>query len=97
MALGWQSVEWGLENISSRELAEWEAYESIEGFVGEFRNDYHFARLMALIINMMKQESQSTVQPKDLMVWLDPELEKEIDDNDEIFDAMWDQVHGDDD
>lgn len=82
--------------MSSYELSEWLAYEQAEGFVGDFRMDYHFARLMALLLNFMRGKEGSPVTPKDLMIWFDPEGEDEkiIGDEDEIFDLMWEQVHG---
>lgn len=95
MALGWPSVEWGLAHISSQELSEWLAYEQVEGFVGDFRMDFHFARLMALFLNYMRGKDGSPVTPKDLMIWYEPEDEEEhITDDDELFDLMWQQVHG---
>lgn len=56
MALGWPSVAAGLAHISSRELSEWQAYETVCGPVGPQRTDHHFARLMWLISNMMRRE-----------------------------------------
>ena len=89
-------MEWGLAHISSQELSEWLAYEQVEGFVGDFRMDYHFARLMALLLNFMRGKESSPVSPKDLMIWFDPESgdEKIISDEDEVFDLMWEHVHG---
>ncbi len=84
-----------MNHISSQELSEWLAYEQVEGFVGDFRMDFHFARLMALILNFLRGKENTPVTPKDLMIWYEPQDgEDQISDDDELFDLMWEQVHG---
>ena len=87
-------MEWGLTRISSRELSEWLAYEQVEGFVGSFSGDYHFARMMALIINFMRGKEETPVETQELMIWLPKEERDQALSDEEMFDLMWAEVHG---
>lgn len=50
LALGWPSVAWGLAHISSRELAEWQAFYALEPF-GDWRADLRSAIVASVIAN----------------------------------------------
>jgi hypothetical protein len=50
-------VEWGLRHISSRELAEWQAYALVEPF-GEERADWRSAVEMALLANVHRDSKR---------------------------------------
>lgn len=52
------TVEKLLENISSKELAEWKAYERVVGPLGHERDDYHAAQI-AQVLSSMFQNSKS--------------------------------------
>lgn len=67
----------GLEHISSRELSEWQAYETVCGPVGPQRTDYHFARLMWLISNMMRRE-EDRIPLNDFMPFTGSDAQPEI-------------------
>ncbi len=67
----------GLEHISSHELTEWQAYETVCGPVGPPRTDYHFARLMWLISNMMRRE-EDRIPLEDFMPFTGSDAPPEI-------------------
>ena len=97
--MGWTSVEEGLRNISSRELTEWQLFEKIEGPIDARRTDYNFARLYALIVNIMKKKEDAPVDPIDFMIWMDEAAKKDlkasVEDDDEAFERNFANVHGD--
>lgn len=64
-----------LATMSSRQMAEWQALWQLEPF-GEYREDWRWACLMALIANTMRGEGEP-VNPLDFMSLLDPTGETE--------------------
>lgn len=82
-----------LSTMTSRQMAEWQALWQIEPF-GEYREDWRWACLMALIANMMRGEKDDPVQPSDFLSLLDPTGETEAPPSaaeraNDAFDAMW--------
>jgi len=55
--LGWPSVAWGLQRISSHELAEWQAYAQVEPF-GDERADLRAAIIACTIANAHRDPEQ---------------------------------------
>lgn len=85
-----------LTNMSSRQLSEWQALWSIEPF-GEYREDWRWACLMALIANMMRGEKGEIMSPQDFMSLLDPTGETEpppsaAERAAETFETMWEKM-----
>jgi hypothetical protein len=66
--LGWPSVEWGLKNISSRELSEWQAYARLEPF-GEQRADLRAGIIAAVIASAFRnpKKRKDPFSPADFM------------------------------
>jgi hypothetical protein len=50
LALGWPSVEWGLANVTCREIAEWREFYAIEPF-GYVRGDLQAGVIASTVIN----------------------------------------------
>lgn len=65
-----------LAQISSRQLAEWQAFWRVEPF-GELREDWRWACLLATLANMMRGEKGEMVMPGDFLAALDPTGESE--------------------
>ena len=55
-----------LADISSREWSEWRAFWQLYGF-GERRMDVRFARLMALIVNLVPGDGRQPASPADFL------------------------------
>lgn len=60
------TVEYLLENISSRELTEWMSYYQIEPF-GEEREDLRMGIISSTIANVNKGKNGKTYKPKDFI------------------------------
>jgi hypothetical protein len=71
-----------LEKISSRELAEWVAYNSIEPF-GEFRQDIRIAKLWCLTANI-NRDTKKCPTPFTVMDFLKVFEEVELPDEEEL-------------
>ena len=67
MALGWPSVEWGLERISGRELSEWIAFDAVEP-IGDRRLDLLFAYLMAVTVNLHRGKDDKAAKVEDFLL-----------------------------
>lgn len=65
-----------LAGMSSRQLAEWQAFWRVEPF-GELREDWRWACLLATLANMMRGEKQEPVGPQNFLPVLDPTGESE--------------------
>lgn len=59
-----------IDSLTSRQLSEWEAYDKIDP-IGEWREDYRFAQLMALVTNIVTKlyakDKPKMVEPIDFM------------------------------
>jgi hypothetical protein len=53
--------------MSSRELTEWEAYEAVEGPIGDGRLDHLFAMLASVIANVNRGKGQRPYQAEQFM------------------------------
>lgn len=68
LAFGRPDVDRFMAGLSSRQLAEWDAFERIEGFIGS-RTHWDVARHLALVMSRQK------VTHGDFMPWLEkPEM-----------------------
>lgn len=57
--LGWDSVDWGLRQMSSKELLRWEAWQNENGPISPSqRADLHNARLMAHIAELFRDQDK---------------------------------------
>lgn len=64
-----------LDQLTSAQLSEWEAFNRLEP-VGEFRRDYRIATLTSIIYNFAssfggKSGKRVVSKPQDFMLWLD--------------------------
>lgn len=86
-----------LAGMSSRQMAEWQAYWQIEPF-GTYRDDWRFACLLAMLANMFRGKEAPPVQPREFMSLLDPTGETETPNVEEQaaeqFEAMWAKMLG---
>ena len=57
----------GLEQISSRELSEWEAYERVCGPIGPSRDDLLNSRLLCMMANLVRPAGQLPYPLDDFM------------------------------
>lgn len=85
-----------MAGMSSRQMAEWQAMWQIEPF-GEYREDWRWSCLMALIANMMRGEKGAALSPQDFMSLLDPTGETEAPPSaaeraNDAFEAMWEEM-----
>jgi hypothetical protein len=86
-----------MAGMSSRQMSEWQALWQLEPF-GEFREDWRWACLMALIANMMRDsKKQEPLNPSDFMSLLDPTGETEAPPSATEraateFESMWEQM-----
>jgi len=55
-----------LEQLSARELTEWQAYAELEPF-GFWRDHYHFGFLCALLANINRRKGSPPAAPGDFM------------------------------
>lgn len=63
-----------LDEVSSAQLAEWMAFESVDGPLGNRRADYLFAMLGAVMANSMRSKGPAK-KIEDFLLWPDkPEL-----------------------
>lgn len=60
-----------LNNMSSRQMAEWRAFWQVEPF-GAFRDDWRFACLLAMLANMFRDAKEPPIGPMEFMPLLDP-------------------------
>lgn len=74
LALHWPSVAWGLRNISSYELSEWMAYDSLAPF-GDERADLRAGTIAATIANANRdpEKQPEPFTPADFMPVYDVE------------------------
>lgn len=82
--------------MTSRQMGEWHALWQLEPF-GEFREDWRWACLMALIANMMRGEKDDLMNPQQFMAVLDPTGETEAAPSateraTEAFESMWEAM-----
>ena len=63
--MGQPDVDGMLEGLTSRQVAEWQAYSAVEPF-GEDRADYRLAHALAVIVNLLKGSDGPAVQIADL-------------------------------
>lgn len=61
------SVRELLERIDSRELTEWEAFERLEGPIGDARLDQLFAALQATIANVNRSKKSKAYEPQQFL------------------------------
>ena len=81
MALGWPSVEWGLNHISSAELTDWIAYEQEFGPLGAQRNDQLAALITASMMNgfaAFSGSDQRFTAEDFLVVWSDRQRKEAV-------------------
>jgi hypothetical protein len=64
--LGWPSVEWGLKNISSKELSEWMAYYCIDPF-GQEREDFRMGQVCSTVANSNRSKNSKVFSPEDFI------------------------------
>lgn len=86
LALGWPSVEWGLNHMGSQELTEWMAFFELEGF-GDDRMDLRLARLMQLFASAHNDEKRNPngYKVSDFLYPWQVGDEEEIGDNSKAF------------
>jgi len=60
LALNWSSVEDGLNNISSKEFAYWEVYNTLDPF-GEDREDYRAGIVASTVLNASRTNKKDKV------------------------------------
>jgi hypothetical protein len=73
-------VAWGLDHISSREIAEWRAFAQVEPF-GELRADWRAAFEMALTANLHRDTKQrkEPYMAKDFLIQFAQPIEQVVD------------------
>lgn len=87
-----------LAGMSSRQMAEWQAYWRLEPF-GAYRDDWRFACLLAMLANMFRGKETAPIGPAEFMSLLDPTGETEAvssaeEQAAEQFEAMWAKMLG---
>jgi len=85
-----------LAGMSSRQFSEWQALWQIEPF-GEYREDWRWACLMALLANMVRGEKGELVSPQSFLSLLDPTGDTEsppsaAEQANAAFESMWEQM-----
>ena len=55
--MGWSSVAWGLANISSYELTEWQVYDTLDP-IGRERDDWRGALVASLLAEIYRDRKQ---------------------------------------
>jgi hypothetical protein len=66
--LGVWNVDDMLKRMSSRLMAEWMAYYSLEPF-GDQLQDIHLSNITASLANANRKRGSGTVQPKEFRLW----------------------------
>ena len=72
------SVEKLERTVSARELAEWEAFDSIDP-IGDERGDLLMGILASLMANMNRKKGSKAYRPSDFMPFVDREAVKKAD------------------
>ena len=55
-----------LRKLSSKQVAEWTAYDSLEPF-GESHRDWHFGQIITMMINMFGGKQPKSYEPEDFV------------------------------
>lgn len=89
MAAGKLNVDDALKDVSSRQIAEWKAFERVTGLIGAQRDDIHVGLLASVIANSAFG-SKGKFKPSDFIPkWDSVEPEMDEEEKAEMLYAKW--------